>query len=573
HLKIPITFLPLFASLVGNDFSPSTFKTRFFERRLSYAQRIDRVGGVLRVVLSAGEDRNSRVGKLLIKNMMQKREAVNGPGPIRASVSTLIQTAIQTLLLREPSPGELDEMVESVIDVILQYGAESDPEGPFASRLPSSPHPLQDEVKHRYTEAYSSGNFSPLVLNIVATGTTWPRLFLEDPDVESGARLVTSELVTWTAAILNDAFPVGVPMDESMTESGVRENEDPSSIADDEEDEDELISVIEEQTDSEEEAERERRCPAAQQLADEESEESDDGSFYPSYTNGVPVGLLTNALKRLRRQQKLRGDSSQTHSLTSSTVQSPSGIASPPLNLISQVQLDGRLPLSAALPYPPSKPTSVAFYHRSGLRFVSERLPVPTLPSLLDNNCRGRGWQPHGSSQTPPSSWQGPIQLQPSETRLGLFLRALQCDTSRIKGLVLGTRSSKAPSRGRNLGSVVVNTTPQLPQWTVLVTALRWTVIKMAERAQTLASGHASGTGKNFDAVKWKKREAKAFLLSCIRTQRGVSGGGEASTSQQSGSTPAGSIAPPAEPRAIQLTSQILAAVEGVQQLSQVLLL
>lgn len=111
HLKIPVTFLPLLSSLVGNDFVPKSVRDRFQgSKKKSPTDFIDHVAGHLRNVLDAGRDKRSKVWKRVAKNMESKGEA-SAPRP---SVATLIQTAIQELLVRPATGEEVDGMVRCV---------------------------------------------------------------------------------------------------------------------------------------------------------------------------------------------------------------------------------------------------------------------------------------------------------------------------------------------------------------------------------------------------------------------------------------------------------------------------
>lgn len=541
HLNIPSTFLPLFSSLVGNDFVPQSYRSRFFDRRKSLSQQIERVGEVLHEVLSTGQDRRSRIGKLIAKNMGARGDAANSDAN-RPSVATLIQTAIQELLIRQGTAEQIDEMVETVIDAILQYGAECDPAGPFHPCMPRSPHPYQELVRQQYTQAYESGHFSPEVLEIAANGCMWANLFLENPDIESSVRTVATELVTWTAAVINDVFPIGSNSDDdaSVISKDAGTTTQSSVRGENEEDDDELISVIEEQTDSEEERTRARN----RQLREPREENADSRSdsndpYYASYSSGVPVALLTSALKKLRRQQHERGGS-QTHSPATASVVT-SGVVSPRTE-------EG----STSFPFPQPQPTAITTHYRSGLRIVPQRLAIPALSTLLDASSRGRTLHSSAQSHTPQWKWQGPIQLQPAETRLKVFLHAMQGNTQRIRAMI----EAKDGEGGDD--------------WLVIVLAVRWAVMKAAERARTVSE---SKNGRNTEEMKWKKRDAKAFILSCLHTHTEATRPPDATVTELTSDQQQEPSLPEAQPRNIQLASQILVAIEATQHLAQALLL
>ncbi|KAG1823993.1 hypothetical protein EV424DRAFT_1472010 [Suillus variegatus] len=239
HFKIPVTLLPLFGALVGNDFSNQSSTQRnvqslFFERHLTLSQRISRVGSTLNAILSAAT---------------QKRKARHQVG----SVMDLIDRSVHALLIRQPSTmasGETDAIVDRIVNATLQYainkydGDTFGPDGLWPSkvcalhqaetcRLPglfsrillsaddeaannTAEHDTQLPQLHSlYISAYRSGHLQPKLMDILNTGTFWPRLFLETPDAEN-----------WIFAILEDAGSGNPEMDE--------------------EDEDELIDVVEE---------------------------------------------------------------------------------------------------------------------------------------------------------------------------------------------------------------------------------------------------------------------------------------------------------------------------------------
>ncbi|KAG8930923.1 hypothetical protein FRC02_003480 [Tulasnella sp. 418] len=536
HLGIRPPFLPLFASLVGNDFIPELYKSRFFPRGMTSKKRIERVAEVIRDASTPSKGR--------------KRKATLAQES--GGVAALIDQAVQKLLLRDDVPSaQIEEMVETVIESILQYVVDTDLRGPFSSKPKSPKHVYQSEVELKYTEAYRNGEFSPYVLNMVTTGTCWTNLGLEDPDAESVTKTVGEEITVWIGSVLNDGIPIGVEElgDGASTgrSSVVGDHRKPEET--DEEDEDELISVVEEDSSNETERSLSRR-----RLREEEHESEDDDadsySDYPPFTNGVPVAMLTTALQRLRREQKkaLPPDSSQLQS---------------PVTESSFISTPAPEAASASL-----GPVSIMTYFRRGGRVTPAPLSIPPLSHLISSTSRGRGSSKSGLKV----NWQGPIQLQPIDTRLKLFLHALNCNTSSF----------------RNLDE----------EWMLVAVALRWVVVKMSEKMNMQPGG-----GGN---MKWKKSEARAFLLSCVRTYlAGTSAdtpsdiltGSMITNLTNSASdwsmlvTPtasssfiwvagqsAGSTAQPtsileATPRAIQMSAQILIGIEKCHQLAQVLLL
>src|SRR5258708_6164632 len=136
----------------------------------------------------------------------------------------LIDRSVHALLIRPPSTmasGEVDAIVDRIVNAALQYaidkydGDTHGPEGLWPSkicalhraetcRLPgyfshalvqSSDETAEDNVvkndtqflrlRSLYITAYRSGNFQPKLMDILNTGTFWPKLFLENPDAEN----------------------------------------------------------------------------------------------------------------------------------------------------------------------------------------------------------------------------------------------------------------------------------------------------------------------------------------------------------------------------------------------------
>ena len=252
HLNIPVSLLPLLGALVGNDFSkdsesnPRRIQALFFDRQLTLIQRIDKVANTIHSVISPGS---------------QRRKAKHQVG----SVMDLIDGTVNALLSRQTTTmgtGEIDSIVDKIVNASLQYAipkyggdvegreglwstsfcALHDPEAcpllPMISRkvmrqagdlIENAPDLL--EAREKYLDAYRSGLFPPGCMDIVSTGSSWPRLFLENPDLETVSRSIGRPIQEWTIAILEDA--VGVPTADH--------EDDEESMGKD----DELIDVVE----------------------------------------------------------------------------------------------------------------------------------------------------------------------------------------------------------------------------------------------------------------------------------------------------------------------------------------
>ncbi|RDB25430.1 Protein asteroid 1 [Hypsizygus marmoreus] len=260
HLKIPVTLLPLLGALVGNDFSSQSESNRrnvqslFFDRQLSLSQRINRVASTIQTILSP----------ISQKRKKQKHQI--------GSVMDLIDRAVNMLLARlitTIGTGEVDDIVDKIVEATLQYAipkhdmnqqnelwssnvcALHQPDActflPLISRRVDSTvldedegdaeesNELQDLITARthYLDAYRQGRLGPIIMDILSSGTSWPRLFLENPDLETVSRSIGRPIREWGYSILHDA--VGLPeVDEDSNEDIA---EDP--------DEDELVDVVE----------------------------------------------------------------------------------------------------------------------------------------------------------------------------------------------------------------------------------------------------------------------------------------------------------------------------------------
>ncbi|KAG6920166.1 hypothetical protein DXG01_004933 [Tephrocybe rancida] len=262
HLKIPVTLLPLLGALVGNDFTAQSESSRrhvqslFFDRQLSLSHRITRVASTIQAILSP---------------LMQRRQKAKHQV---GSVMDLIDRVVNSLLARlitTIGSGEVDSIVEKIVEATLQYAIpkhEDDivpassqicalhpehacPLLPLISRrveaeIPSDSEDQNESLQHaieirlQYLEAFRHGHLSPKLLDVLSSGTYWPRLFLENPDLETVSRSIGRPIREWIYSILDNS--VGLPRaldEESDTEPEEMEPEV------DEEDLDELVDVVE----------------------------------------------------------------------------------------------------------------------------------------------------------------------------------------------------------------------------------------------------------------------------------------------------------------------------------------
>jgi len=262
HLDIPISLLPLLGALVGNDFSRDTegvsrrIQSLFFSRDITLYERINKVADAIRTVISP-----------------QKRKAKLQVG----SVMDLIERTVNALLSRsQPSrslgSGEIASVVDKVVNATLQYaipkyGGNAEGQASLHSNkvcplhdaetctiLPiisrnvmrqaeetSTADPKLLLARERYLDAYRKGLFSARTMDILNTGSSWARVFLEDPDLESVARSIGGPIRRWVHAILDDTVGLEVQSQDAETENGFSENTT--------DDDDEIIDVVESDSD------------------------------------------------------------------------------------------------------------------------------------------------------------------------------------------------------------------------------------------------------------------------------------------------------------------------------------
>lgn len=263
HVDLPVTLLPLLGALVGNDYSNSALTTQwttqslFFQRQLTLTQRISYVASTLCNILATSS---------------QKRGTKHQLG----SVMDLMDKAVNALLIRSRSTmgsGEVESIINAVVEATLQYAIpkhDSDSPGLWPTQLctlhmpdacpllPLFSHSLtandipgtenskeqhmREKVRVLYIQAYRCGRFPQKMMQILSSGTCWPRIFLENPDLENVGRSVGRTIRQWNYAILEDG--VGLP---DRIENGKTEqpfNEDGG-------DDNELVDVVEENSDNE----------------------------------------------------------------------------------------------------------------------------------------------------------------------------------------------------------------------------------------------------------------------------------------------------------------------------------
>ncbi|KAJ3735570.1 hypothetical protein DFJ43DRAFT_1037036 [Lentinula guzmanii] len=238
-LEIPITLLPLLGALAGNDFSNQSAGAgkqvqQIFSSNVWYP-------------VHASIAFQLRYGRFYPS--LQKSTGKQAKYHVD-SVMDLISKTVKALLIRSLDSlgsGEVEEIVERVVDSTLQNIAANEwtQDGTQEEDLvPSAEFVKLDAVRNTLMQAYRAGQLSPNILNCLNSGSLWPRLFLENPDAETTAKM-TRPIRMWYCAILDDA--VGLPeiVDEVMEESEQVSDDLEVVSGKDDEAEEELVDVVE----------------------------------------------------------------------------------------------------------------------------------------------------------------------------------------------------------------------------------------------------------------------------------------------------------------------------------------
>lgn len=377
HLSLPVTLLPLLASLVGNDFTNLDITTRlnihqlFFERRMSSAQRIELVAKTIHTILVPTARRKSKyqVGSVMdlidrtVHALTARVTHTMGPGQIDIVVDRVAEGALQYAIPKYQREHDDDEglwpsricalHVPDVCPLIRAFSRRLEVEAEAATDDEDSDEVLMRiHIRTVYLDAYRRGRFPPLLVNTLTSGTAWPRLFMENPDIETVSRL-TRDIRQWTYAVLNDSL--GLPEEALPT---------PEEDGNDSDNSDELVDVTEDESDS-----------TSSDLSEGKSD---------------LLAPLRGALHSLRNP--------------------------PPGNIHSSS--------TSAKALQPQR--TIIEYVRRGTRLADEEVEVPDLDTLLDS-ISDETFNFHDSKV--------PLVLQDTDVRLTVMLRALRCDIPGLRDL------------------------------------------------------------------------------------------------------------------------------------------
>jgi len=219
-LQLPVRLLPLFASLVGNDYCH--FAARLQHRGSNAVERVERVARCLR-------------------EAREPRKGVKAPD----GLIELLGRTVDALLVQGLSEVDTNDMIHTLIDSALLYTLPTSlPPVLTTSAHYTSSH--REAAEPLFAAAVGQGEFAPKLSGVVRDGRYVVRPWLEDTTRRSVARVAGDGIrAAWTA-VLADALGVGY-VEPAVEQVGDVEGDDegaeaeepidlPESLASDEDD-------------------------------------------------------------------------------------------------------------------------------------------------------------------------------------------------------------------------------------------------------------------------------------------------------------------------------------------------
>ncbi|WWC86760.1 uncharacterized protein L201_001639 [Kwoniella dendrophila CBS 6074] len=119
RLRLPATHLPLFASLCGTDYTPTTLTQRFYEPNLSMCQKIEKAARILREQLYAPQPFHNYSNSRISRNGSSSDVTSSNPGD---QVVDLVKKVVKKMCIYPfDTEQDLDETVDIIIESALQY--------------------------------------------------------------------------------------------------------------------------------------------------------------------------------------------------------------------------------------------------------------------------------------------------------------------------------------------------------------------------------------------------------------------------------------------------------------------
>jgi len=182
RLRLPANVMPLFASLVGNDYTPPKYADLFYEPGLSPVQKIEKAGRILREVIYAPNS----------------AKAVSGVSNAGDKAVLMVKRVVTKLATRvHLSESVIDEMVDTIIESTFQYVLPGLPDQsatyPFDDPEQTDPEAEAAQVtqaKERYATLQRVGKAGHITHAYTYPGRIYLWPLMEDP---SGPSLRASE--------------------------------------------------------------------------------------------------------------------------------------------------------------------------------------------------------------------------------------------------------------------------------------------------------------------------------------------------------------------------------------------
>ena len=519
HFSLPVSLLPLLGALVGNDFtSQVTFPTSY---AIPYTPSA--------TPSSSPPPSISRTFHgLLFERRLKPSERILHAG---TTLSSLLKPSVGKK--RSKTPQSVMELIKMTVSTLVASShahpslvgtgqqeliVEQIVEGTLPYAIP--PRPLDEEVGH-FVCALHTAQTCPLVALLERSEDESPQraevasLYLRAYRMGTFSPSLMDVLSTgsfWPEDFLEnpDAESVSRSISRSVREFSYAILESGIGLPDHQTVDDEDVEMSEEQKeDVEEDIEEDLN-----EVIDVIEEDSD----YEE--NLTDVDRLRGALRDLQYDEEHTMDDEEEtlQGAGSVTEQGESSVQSTTLRSINAPARAVKFVKKIS-----DRPKVVTEYVRRGTRIVPEPIQVPDLKHLLSLTEIGNNDNTEVKDLNPND--QIPLQLLPETTRFSALLQFLSSDTELI----------------RSLDSCIL-----MP-----ILALRLVVRRLHER-----SSEGNGSSKERQLERWTRKEACAFvaLLNPLNHSKFV---------------PNNEVSE----RAIQLTAQILTALECIEHVAQVLLL
>lgn len=207
RLKFPPSLLPLFASLVGNDYVQ--FASHFHPRDLSGVQKIERVATALRESLAPSK-------KAVQKLALATRRGTASPATFDDDPATLLARTVQLLLQRPLAEAQMDEINHALIDSALSYALPLSLSSLSLTPSATAPaSPYRNEVALLLGSAMAEGNLAPKLAGVIRDGRYLGRVWLEDSTRGTIGRRVGDPIRRLCWALLHEGLGIGFTDEQS----------------------------------------------------------------------------------------------------------------------------------------------------------------------------------------------------------------------------------------------------------------------------------------------------------------------------------------------------------------------